>query len=185
MSGGDLIEGQTSSLLDAFPELPGNVISLLQKARESKMHVIHIRERDSKKNSLWLPWWEKLHPPEGETACGFGMQVAPEPWAAEIPGEPVFEKHTFDAFQSGEVSLSLQKYLKENNITRLYFAGVLTKACVMFTANSAFNLGYEVFVVSDCCGDRSREDHNTAINLYSGYHIHKVSLDELNFNGEV
>ena len=44
---------------------------------------------------------------------------------------------------SGEMSERLVRHLRNLGAKRLYFAGALTKACVMFSANSAFTLGFE------------------------------------------
>ena len=167
------MEGQKTPLMTAFPHLPANVAELLKKAREQNLDVIHIREQDLKDKSKWLPWWDRLHPPGG---VGFGSLGEPEPWAKEIEGEVVFVKHTYDAFLSGVVSERLLAHLKEREIGRIFFAGALTKACVMFTANSAFTHGFEVCVISDCCADRSKEDHDAALNLYNGYHIEVLGL---------
>ena len=41
------------------------------------------------------------------------------------------------------MSERLLDHLRKLGARRLYFAGALTKACVMFSANSAFNLGFE------------------------------------------
>ena len=172
------MQGQTSPLLQAFPELPGNVTSLLAKARESGTPVIHIREMDCTTKSKWLPWWDELHPPGG---VGVGRLCAPEPWAADKPGEHVFVKHAYDAFQSGTVSEELLLHLRDQGIHRLYFAGALTKACVMFSANSAFTLGFEVCIVGDCCADRSRAHHDAVLKVYDGYHIRVLRLAELIF----
>ena len=46
-------------------------------------------------------------------------------------------------FSSGEMSERLLDHFRKLGARRLYFAGALTKACVMFSANSAFNLGFE------------------------------------------
>lgn len=178
VSGGDLLEGQSSLLLSEFPRLPENVATLLKVARTNNLTIIHIRERDCAVRSKWLSFWDKLHPPIGGTSSGLGILAEAEPWARELDGEMVFIKHTFDAFQSGDVSVALERYLHEQAITTLYMCGVLTKACVMFTANSAFNLGFEVYIVSDCCGDRSRQHHDAALMLYEGYHISVISLAE-------
>ena len=71
--------------------------------------------------------WDTLHPRcEGEN-CGLGVESQPETWAQERDSEAVFTKHTYDAFQSGEMSQSLLSHLKKNGITRLFFCGVLTK----------------------------------------------------------
>ena len=172
ISGGDLVEGQISPLLQAFPELPNNVESLLSSARASDIPVVHVREVDNAKDSQWLSWWNTLHPPQGDNHVGAGVRATAEPWAAERGDEQVFIKHTYDAFNSGEVSQRLIKHLREElGVTRLYFAGALTKACVMFSANSAFTAGFEVVILEDCCGDRSREHHDSVLSVYDGYHI--------------
>jgi nicotinamidase-related amidase len=168
ISGGDLVEGQTSPLLAAFPELPVNVERLLAQARAANTPIVHIRERDSEDTSKWLPYWDKLHPPGG---VGAGSKCVAEPWAAELEGEPVFIKHCYDAFMSGAASEALLAHLRSLDIERLYMCGARTKACVMFTANSAFTLGFEVCVVGDCCADRSREHHDAVLSTYDGYHI--------------
>ena len=49
--------------------------------------MVHIRERDTLRDSKWLPWWDRLHPPGG---VGFGATCTPEPWAAEEGDEMVF-----------------------------------------------------------------------------------------------
>ena len=71
--------------------------------------MVHVRERDTARDSEWLPWWNRLHPPPGPPPSqsqgrrggahvGAGTECAPEPWAAEQGDEPVFVKHTYDCF---------------------------------------------------------------------------------------
>ena len=72
--------------------------------------------------------------------------------------------------------------LRSRGVERLYFSGALTKACVMFTCNSAFTLGFEVCVVGDCCGDRSREHHDAVLKTYDGYHLRVVDSSSLAFD---
>ena len=171
VSGGDLLEGQTSRMLAAFPDLPANVAGVLQICRAAGMHVVHVRGQDSSTASKWLPWWTKLH----KKGAGGGNAGPAEPWAAEVPGEPVFIKHTYDAFMSDEESEALMQHLRFLNIKRLYMCGCLTKACVGFSANSAFTLGFEVFVLGDCCADRSKEHHDAYLQMYDGYHLKVIS----------
>ena len=171
ISGGDLVDGQTSALAAAFPELPANVAGVLGAARAQGARVIHVRQRDDPARSKWLPWWDTLHP----GGVGAGSLAAPEPWAAEADGERVFVKHTYDAFNSGEASAELISHLRNAGVRRLYLCGVLTKACVMFSANSAFTEGFEVCVLADCCADRCREHHEVALRLYGGYHVRVVN----------
>ena len=71
--------------------------------------------------------WDALHPREEGENCGLGVQSSPEPWARELDTEAVFTKHTYDAFQSGDMSASLRAHLQARGVTRLYLCGVLTK----------------------------------------------------------
>ena len=176
VSGGDLLAGQESAMLQQFPDLPVSVAKMLAAARSEGVPVVHIRGKDSADHSIskWLPWWNTIH---GEGA-GAGKAGAAEPWAAEQDGEPVFVKHAYDAFHSDEVTVALLKHLYDLGIKRLYMGGCLTKACVGFSANSAFTLGFEVILIEDCCADRSREHHEQYINMYDGYHMKVMKSDE-------
>ena len=49
------------------------------------------------------------------------------------------------------------------------FARVELKSCL------------QVFVVEDCCADRSREHHDGVLRIYDGYHIKVVRLADLSF----
>ncbi|WP_163831654.1 isochorismatase family cysteine hydrolase [Spartinivicinus ruber] len=168
-----LLEQQKTSLLDQFPEFPDKICLLLKNARNNKVPIIHIREKDNSQKSTWISWWNKLHPP-GNVALGEG---SPEPYAKELNNEKVFIKWTYDLFHS--IGDEFEAYLKDNNIKRLYMCGVLTKACVMFSASSAFCKGYEVYVLEDCCADRDRAHHDAVLNIYDGYHIKVINSNIL------
>jgi nicotinamidase-related amidase len=47
---------------------------------------------------------------------------------------------------------------------RLVLAGLWTSVCIVDPALSAIADGYEVFVITDACGDVSKEAHEMAIN---------------------
>jgi ureidoacrylate peracid hydrolase len=87
----------------------------------------------------------------------------------------VIYKHTYDAFWSTDIHAHLQKH----GIKRLFFSGCLTKACVMFTANSAFSHGYDVYILDDCCADRSKADHDAVLQAYNGYHIKVINSSDI------
>ncbi|MBU2709629.1 isochorismatase family cysteine hydrolase [Zooshikella harenae] len=168
-----LLDQQQASLFEQFPEFSEKVNLLLFNARKNKIPVIHVREKDNCQKSVWLPWWNMLHPP-GNIALGEGT---PEPYAKELNNEKVFIKWTYDLFHS--VGDEFEAYLKHNNIKRLFMCGVLTKACVMFSANSAFCKGYEVYILEDCCADRNKAHHDAILNIYDGYHLKVISSNNL------
>lgn len=55
--------------------------------------------------------------------------------------------------------------LRSNGIRTILIGGVATEGGVEGTARSARNLGYDVVVLKDCVGSRSRELHELALKL--------------------
>jgi nicotinamidase-related amidase len=47
--------------------------------------------------------------------------------------------------------------------TRLVFAGLWTSVCIVGPALSALDQGFEVYVITDACGDVSTEAHERAV----------------------
>ena len=68
------------------------------------------------------------------------------------PKDFVVKKRGFDGFWKSD----LQKLLKKLKIKEIYLAGVQTDCCVRETAVTAAHLGYDVYVIEDCC-QTSRE----------------------------
>ena len=55
------------------------------------------------------------------------------------------------------MSIYKLKISRSMNIDTLVVMGLITRACVLNTVMSAFNNGYRVYLLEDCCGDRSIE----------------------------
>ncbi|MEW5896639.1 MAG: isochorismatase family cysteine hydrolase [Nanoarchaeota archaeon] len=64
----------------------------------------------------------------------------------------IFQKHTYTPFTS-----QLNRFLQEKKITRIYFAGVDTNACVLKGAVDAFEKGYIPLVLAEYCASHSGE----------------------------
>jgi nicotinamidase-related amidase len=64
----------------------------------------------------------------------------------ELPG-----KKSFNAFSN----TSLHATLRDRGVTKIVFAGCVTSICVHASALQAFDLGYEVTVMSDCTSART------------------------------
>lgn len=138
----EFVYGIESMLVD-FPNLPANVTALLKWARNgnecersetaAKVHplrIVHIRELDSPTKSIWAQWWSKLN--VGKSALALTTKAAP--FSQEVGSEPVILKHSYDAFHNPENGL--HEMLQSWGTKRLLICGCLTKACVMFTANT-------------------------------------------------
>lgn len=78
-----------------------------------------------------------------------------QPASKEIIAEG---KKTLSAFSSS----NLDTILRVNNIKTVFLAGFLTNVCIEATARSAYDLGYEVYVLSDCTAATSIEEQNFA-----------------------
>jgi nicotinamidase-related amidase len=62
-----------------------------------------------------------------------------------IKKDNVFQKDTYSLFKS----LRFNKYLKNNNIQKVFICGFDTDACVLATAYEAFDLGYYIKILHD------------------------------------
>mmetsp|Transcript_18025 Transcript_18025/g.22064 ORF Transcript_18025/g.22064 Transcript_18025/m.22064 type:complete len:253 (+) Transcript_18025:2-760(+) len=87
-------------------------------------------------------------------------------WAAEFcdimkpgPGDMVAKgKRGLCAFQS----TNLDFILRQNGCKNLVLSGFLTNCCVESTMRTAYELGYKVYTVKDCCAATSIEGQNAA-----------------------
>jgi len=58
----------------------------------------------------------------------------------------------------------LKKFIKTNNITKVYLVGIYTDVCVIKTAMDLFDNDIETFVVKDACNSlHGKNNHNLAI----------------------
>lgn len=140
------------------PDLPDRVAALLGYARVEGLAVVHVRARFRPDGGDWMARYRLRN----WTPCIDGTPgVETLRFAAELPGEPVVTKQSFDGFLGTE----LDEVLAERGIRCLLIAGLVTSTCVLFTASTATQLGYLVSVVSDCCSDRE-EAHDATLAAY-------------------
>lgn len=106
------------------------------------------------KNQLVRKWG-----PGGSIATGSAnWELIPDITKA-AEGCPVVAKNTYDAF----LNTDLEKILKEKNIEGVVVCGVMTDCCCDTTARSAFNRGYETWLVEDACGSATTRQHNSGL----------------------
>ncbi len=60
-------------------------------------------------------------------------------------------------------STNLDFYLRQNGIKNVILAGYLTNCCVESTMRNAYEYGYSVYTVPDCCAATSISGHDAAI----------------------
>jgi nicotinamidase-related amidase/alkylated DNA repair dioxygenase AlkB len=87
-----------------------------------------------------------------------GAELVPELAAAKGPRDYAMTKSYYSAFQSGQ----LLQLLRRHFATELYICGALSNVSVYATALAASSYGFDITIVEDCCGYRSKARHMNA-----------------------
>ena len=119
------------------PDAEDKMLPLLAGWREAKLQVAFTRH-DSREAASPL----KFSLPTGAQKPGF------EP----VKGEIVVEKDV----NSGFIGTDLEIQLRRDNISRLAIVGFFTNFCVETTTRMAGNLGFDTYLVEDCCSTSNR-----------------------------
>ena len=76
-----------------------------------------------------------------------------------FPGQKLIDRTSMNTWEDANVVKALNGIGKD----RLVFAGLWTSVCIVGPTLSALDQGYEVYVVTDACGDVSTEAHERAV----------------------
>jgi nicotinamidase-related amidase len=107
-----------------------------------------------------------------QAAAGFGVStilttVAEKsfsgPMFSEItdafPGQKMLDRTSMNTWEDAAVIESVNQIGKD----RIVLAGLWTSVCIVGPALSALSQGYEVYFITDACGDVSAEAHQSAV----------------------
>ena len=119
------------------PNAEANMLQLLAAWRKAKLQVAFTRH-DSREAASPL----KFSLPTGAQKPGFEIS----------PGEIVVEKDV----NSGFIGTSLEVQLRRAEISRLVIVGFFTNFCVETTTRMSGNLGFDTYLVDDCCATTNR-----------------------------
>ncbi|KIV99318.1 uncharacterized protein PV09_08978 [Verruconis gallopava] len=115
---------------------------------------------NKKPNQLVRKWGAS-----GSIATGSeDWQLIPEiadAWSA-AGKPPIVAKNTYDAF----INTDLETRLRDERVERLLVVGVMTDCCCDTTARSAFNRGFETWLINDACGTASEAQHKAALKSF-------------------
>ena len=139
-----------------------NVLTLCNHFKASDLPLIFTQHGHSKqelkppfKNQLVRKWG-----PDGSIATGSkDWRLMPE-IEKIAKGHKIVAKITYDAFINTDLSGELEKA----DVERLVVCGVMTDCCCDTTARSAFNRGYETWLVRDACGTANKTQHEAGLN---------------------
>lgn len=178
--GGVLHEGVKGVM--ASTDMLANSVALLEGAREAGAVVLHVPIAFAE------GYPEIPEKPYGILAGVVGAQAFRRgTWGAEIAepmrpleGEIIVEgKRGLDCFASTNIDF----ILRQRGITDVAIAGFLTNCCVESTMRSAYERGYRVVTLTDCCATLSEEEQRVAIEkdfpMFSLPMTHEAFLAEL------
>lgn len=74
----------------------------------------------------------------------------------------IVAKNTYDGF----INTNLSQILDEAKVERVVVCGVMTDCCCDTTARSAFNRGYDAWLVSDACGSANSTQHKAGLKAF-------------------
>ena len=96
---------------------------------------------------------------EGWKSCMEGTEEAEIVPELRDGMERVFDKDKYSCWNE-----EMQIFVRENNIDKIYFAGVNTGCCVLHSALDCYNDLVECAVIEDLCGSTSgTEEHENAL----------------------
>lgn len=165
-------EGEMDLYFEQVSEILPRIRRLQDCAREHGIQVVHTRLCS--------------HEPDGSDRCrthrlrdwryAAGTKEAEFlPEVAPLPGEPVADKTTSGAFNSG----GLEQILRDLGAERLIVCGVDTRYCVETTVRDASDRGFDVILVGDACASKSRAFHQAGVDLLDGSYCVSRTTDEV------
>ena len=105
-----------------------------------------------------------------------------ETWDAEIvneikpaEGDHVVLKRRDSAFHDTEIGV----WLRSLNIDTLIFCGIDTSICVETSLRDAFNIGYDVVLISDATASNNKKHYESTLENVKGYYGLVMDMKEL------
>lgn len=133
--------------------IPRKIAKFLEKNKDFDFILFFKFINDKNSNWVKILKWERMIAPE-ET------EIAPELKRFLSKQNVFIKKAAFSVFRSKKFI----KFIKVNNINKLYICGLDTNACVFTSVMEAFERGFEVKVIEDLCATHQGERyHKSAI----------------------
>ena len=138
-------------------KLSSNILKLISLAREKNILICYIFLVNNQKS-----YWTNF---KTEIVGNINKEGLPLDFIVPEKNEEIVFKNAYDSF----FETRLHSLLKRKKIHNLYICGALTGVCVLNTVFSAFNLGYRIILVENCCSDKNLKRHNFVFKNYSKY----------------
>ena len=134
-------------------ELILNIKKVVELAHEKDIPVIYVNTTFLGNEPILKVIGKKYQAMKGSE----GSKLIPE--LKVLEKDYIVEKRGYDGFWKSE----LERLLKELEIRDIYLAGCQTDCCVRETGVTAAHLGFNVYIIEDCCSSSRRLGHEAAI----------------------
>jgi nicotinamidase/pyrazinamidase len=107
--------------------------------------------------TICLPYGDQVlwpdHCVQGSTGADFhrGLDLAPAQLVLRKGTDPLIDSYSAFRENDRRTTTGLAGYLRERGVTRVLLAGLAFDFCVLWSAEDARDLGFEVAVVEDAC----------------------------------
>lgn len=171
MDGILVIEMQKEFCYDNFPLFQGEMIktiipilkNCLDSARRRDIPIIYCNMTYLKNDYLFKKF--RPHCLSGTSGIEVIDEIEPEEKDYEVP------IYAMDAF----LDSSLERVLRSLEVRKVFITGQTTDVGCLATSMAAFQRGFEVVLLSDCCASRNVERHQMALNYLKPFaKIHKA-----------
>jgi len=147
-----VLEG-ASLEVPAIRKIIPNIKIEIERARRNDIQVIYICDSHGQRD----PEFERMGWPPHAISGSRGAQVIDE--LKPLAGDKLVSKNSY----SGFFGTSLEKVLKEGDISQLLVTGCVTNICVLYTVADAVQRGYKVKVLKNCVAGLNAQDHKFAL----------------------
>jgi ureidoacrylate peracid hydrolase len=174
----DLLGMETSHYRDIIPKIR-DLINLCKNVRIPIFYTQAVRESSG---IDLLTRSHKILPKSREERIKKKPICVRETWDAEIvddikpaEGDHVVIKRRDSAFHDTEIGV----WLRSLNIDTLIFCGIDTSICVETSLRDAFNIGYDVVLISDATASNNKKHYESTLENVKGYYGMVMDMKEL------
>ncbi len=174
----DLLGMETSHYRDVIPKI-SNLINLCRNVGIPIFYTQAVRESSG---IDLLTRSHKILPKSREERIKKKPICVRETWDAEIvneikpaEGDHVVIKRRDSAFLNTEIGV----WLRSLSIDTLIFCGIDTSICVETSLRDAFNIGYDVILISDATASSNKKHYESTLENVKGYYGIVMDMKEL------
>lgn len=156
------------------------VARLVERARKAGAMIVHTRlvydpavgaieERHTIKPRYWIPKGQRLQP--GTWGAAVVDALAP------MPHDLIVDKAGYSAFEATDLEVKL----RQRGVTTLIVCGVVSYACVLATAFTGFDKGFDVVLARDATASWSDDLGDAAARVVDLLMGQSLASDEIEF----